>query len=515
MLKSLLALTLVCLLPIAARGQEELARQAAVVAPFVNDSTALVARLDLSVDVGQAAAVFGKPWVTAEQSAQIGQRFKELRQPFAALGVKEAFLLSSPLDMWSPAAPTAAFFVVVPVADQANAAAVQRLLHGLAGNAAEVRGNVVLTGSQVVLDRLKKASPSARPDFDAAWQATGGGQLQIALVPPPGFTKIAGETLTEPDPKLGFAPGPAVARGVKWAALGLELPPQPLAGRFVIQSSDEQAAQQLEKLFARGLEKAEASDGFIRQFPSFLGRAKVALPKRTGSQLVTRIDEQHVKPESFLELFQVPTTLAREKSAHVVSVTNLKQLALAMHVYHDAHQALPARASLSKEGKPLLSWRVAILPYIEQGKLYQEFHLDEPWDSEHNKKLIAKIPDVFKPATDQKVEPGKTCYLVPVGPGTIFEKTTGTHFADIKDGTSNTIMIVEAAPDRAVEWTRPDDWTFDPANPVQGLIGLRQNAFLTAFGDGSVLTLTLARLGSLANQRRYFQMADGEPIEGR
>jgi len=512
MLRFLFALTLVCLLPIAARAQEELSRQAAVVAPFVNESTALVARLDLGVDVAQAAAIFGKPWVTAEQATEAGQRFKELREPFAALGVKEAYLLSAPLDLWSAAAPMQAFFVVVPVADQTKADAVQRLLHGLAGNVAEVRGNVVVAGSQVVLDRLKQAPAAVRPEFAAAWQATGGGQLQIAVLPPPGFTKIAGETLTEPDPKLGFAPGPAIARGLKWIALGLELPPKALAGRFVIQSSDEQGAQQLEKLFARGLEEAEASDGFALQFPSFLGRAKVALPTRTGSQLVTQVDEQHVEPEAFLELFQTPTALVREKNYRVKSINNLKHLALAMHTYHDAHKSLPPRASLSKDGKPLLSWRVAILPYLDQQKLYDEFHHDEPWDSEHNKKLIAKIPDVFKPATDQKIEAGKTCYLVPVGPGTIFEKATSADFADIKDGTSNTFMVIEAAPERAVEWTRPEDWTFDPSNPYEGLIGSRQDSFAAALADGGVYG-AISRKESSANMRRRFQMADGEPIE--
>ena len=214
------------------------------------------------------------------------------------------------------------------------------------------------------------------------------------------------------------------------------------------------------------------------QFPSFVRPCEDSAAQADGSQLVTQIDEQHVKPEAFLELFQVPTALVREKNYRVKSINNLKHLALAMHTYHDVHKSFAACAlSLSKDGKPLLSWRVAILPYLEQQKLYDEFHHDEPWDSEHNKTLIAKIPDVFKPATDQKIEAGKTCYLVPVGPGTIFEKATDADFAEIKDGTSNTIMIIEAVPERAVEWTRPDDWTFDPENPVQGLIGLRQDGF--------------------------------------
>src|SRR5882672_4340583 len=69
---------------------------------------------------------------------------------------------------------------------------------------------------------------------------------------------------------------------------------------------------------------------------------------------------------------------------------DLKQLALAMHNYHSAYGQLPPAAVRDKNGKLLLSWRVLILPYIEQDNLFKEFKLEEPWDSDHNKKLIAK-----------------------------------------------------------------------------------------------------------------------------
>ena len=77
------------------------------------------------------------------------------------------------------------------------------------------------------------------------------------------------------------------------------------------------------------------------------------------------------------------------------SMNNLKQFALAMHNYHDTNGKFPAASSFDKDGKPLLSWRVHVLPYLEQAELYKQFHLDEPWDSEHNKKLIEKMPNVL------------------------------------------------------------------------------------------------------------------------
>jgi hypothetical protein len=79
------------------------------------------------------------------------------------------------------------------------------------------------------------------------------------------------------------------------------------------------------------------------------------------------------------------------------SENNLKQLALAMHNYHDVNGRFPPAASRGADDKPLLSWRVMILPYLEQEALYKEFNMDEPWDSEQNKKLLAKMPDIYVP----------------------------------------------------------------------------------------------------------------------
>src|SRR5262245_56693586 len=74
---------------------------------------------------------------------------------------------------------------------------------------------------------------------------------------------------------------------------------------------------------------------------------------------------------------------------------NLKQIGVAMHTYHDKHRSFPAAAIYGKDGKALLSWRVALLPYLGLEALYKEFKLDEPWDSAHNKRLLEKMPAVY------------------------------------------------------------------------------------------------------------------------
>jgi len=166
------------------------------------------------------------------------------------------------------------------------------------------------------------------------------------------------------------------------------------------------------------------------------------------------------------------------------SQNNLKQMALAMHNYHDVYGAFPAAAICDKNGKPLLSWRVAILPFIEQDNLYRQFKLDEPWDSEHNKKLASVVVKVYQIPGVSNPADTKTHYRVFQGKGALFDLKKGPRIADITDGTSNTIMIVEA--NEAVEWTKPEELEFDPDKPLPKLGKQSPDGFQAAFADGSV-----------------------------
>lgn len=159
---------------------------------------------------------------------------------------------------------------------------------------------------------------------------------------------------------------------------------------------------------------------------------------------------------------------AREAARRSQSANNLKLLGLTMHNYLDLNKRFPARASFDSQGKSLLSWRVHLLPFLEQENLYREFHLDEPWDSPHNRKLIPRMPSVYQnPSAPAK--PGMAHYVGLVGKGTFFEGTKGRLPIDVTDGFSNTLMLVEVNPDRGVIWTKPDDLPFDPDNPLAGL----------------------------------------------
>jgi prepilin-type processing-associated H-X9-DG protein len=175
-------------------------------------------------------------------------------------------------------------------------------------------------------------------------------------------------------------------------------------------------------------------------------------------------------------------------AARIQSQNNLKQILLATINYADSVGHLPAQAVFGPDGKPLLSWRVMILPYIEQDALYKQFHLDEPWDSEHNKKLLAQMPKTYQMPGSPKGTTD-THYLCFVGPGAFFEGKKGLKYpTEFTDGTSNTIMCVEAA--KGVPWTKPEDLPFDPDKELPKLGGQFPGGFNVGMCDGSVRFLS-------------------------
>jgi RNA polymerase sigma factor (sigma-70 family) len=166
------------------------------------------------------------------------------------------------------------------------------------------------------------------------------------------------------------------------------------------------------------------------------------------------------------------------------SVNNLKQIALALHNYADSNGHFPTAAIYSEDGTPLLSWRVAILPYIEQDALYRQFKLDEAWDSPHNKKLLDQMPKLYAPVAGQVPDKHSTFYQVFTGKGTVFPGPKAIRIADIIDGTSNTVMVVEGG--EAVLWTKPAELPYAPDKPLPLLGGMFVGGFNAAFADGSV-----------------------------
>jgi RNA polymerase sigma factor (sigma-70 family) len=251
-----------------------------------------------------------------------------------------------------------------------------------------------------------------------------------------------------------------------------------------------------------------------------------------------------------------PTDRKATATDRVRSLNNLKQILIAIHNYHDTFGHFPTDIR-DKNGKPLLSWRVAILPFIEQDALYRAFKLDEPWDSEHNKKLLAQMPVPYR-APFQPRTATETYYQGFAGPGTLFDPAArpgaagggpggapggagvgapggggaagigapspppaaeggvpvpqviqgGIRLAHIADGTSNTLAVVEAGP--PVPWTKPADIPYDPKKPLPKLDGPFANVLHAAAADGAAYPLKRTIDGQVL--RNLIEMNDGNVV---
>jgi len=170
------------------------------------------------------------------------------------------------------------------------------------------------------------------------------------------------------------------------------------------------------------------------------------------------------------------------------SYNNMKQIGIAMQNYASTYtNAFPPAAAVVN-GKPYCSWRVRILPFMEEDALYRQYHINEPWDSPNNLEVAKKMPKVYQ--TPGRPDDGRTCFLAFAGKDTALgdpkNAKANVPLASLSDGTSNTILVVEAGPEKAVPWTKPEDLPFDPLNPLAALGQIPEEGFLAAMGDGSV-----------------------------
>jgi hypothetical protein len=208
---------------------------------------------------------------------------------------------------------------------------------------------------------------------------------------------------------------------------------------------------------------------------------EVDLPLVLGSQFLA---SRTLNPLSGGGPLPSPEVLLSGPTA-VHSANNLRQIGIAMHNYASDHGHLPPAAITGQDGRPLLSWRVALLPYLEEAELYQQFKLDEPWDSPHNKQLLVRMPKVYAPPGITTAQPHLTYYQVFTGSGTLFEPGRKLSFDHIRDGAVNTVLLVEAG--EPAPWTKPDDLPYDPKRPLPKLGGLSERgSFNVVMADGSI-----------------------------
>jgi hypothetical protein len=179
---------------------------------------------------------------------------------------------------------------------------------------------------------------------------------------------------------------------------------------------------------------------------------------------------------------------ARTKVATSRSRLNLKEIGLAFLMFQSEHLAFPASAAASDELPPH-SWRVAILPHIGYSEQYR---LNEPWDSDHNKTLLDQIPEVYRHSSEPQ-NSTTTCYVGFVSEHSMLGKNVGHKLKQITDGTANTLMVLEVK--TSIPWTKPEDLTWEGTVPQLSLFNFNQ--ILCCMADGRVIELAPTGTGTL------------------
>jgi hypothetical protein len=460
--------------------------RAKAVAPFLDDQTIVIVHADLTrihVDAIIAKLIeYAKPFEShlAEAKAELGDWIGA----WTKAGVRDMYVVVSLADV--PGQPP---FLVMPLEGENDGKAIiEAMSRGkhFEHFKFEKIGSAVVGGAQKTMTRLKALKPDQRSELAKAFAAAGDTAIQVILIPSTENRRIVEEIMPKLPQELGGGPITVVTRGVLWGALGMDLVPK-TSVQLTVQSQDAASAQKLRDLTARFL-KLVGDEGPHNQkardvLPGFDKLVERLTPTIQEDRLVVNLDEKDLS-----DTLKPVVVKAQNRAERAQSMNNLKQIGLAMHNYHDTHRHFPTVANFDKAEKPLLSWRVHMLPYLDQVELYKQFHLDEPWDSEHNKKLIEKMPAPYHSTKNKELlKEGKTTYLGPVGEHMLFSGTTKTvGVQNIIDGTSNTIMLLDVDDDHAVIWTKPDDLKVEAKDPKVGLRNNPGSGFLVGLCDGSV-----------------------------
>lgn len=214
------------------------------------------------------------------------------------------------------------------------------------------------------------------------------------------------------------------------------------------------------------------------------------------------------------------------------SLEKLKRIAVAMHAFYEVHGCFPPATVTGPDGKPWHSWRVLLLPYLDEGRLHEKYSFDEPWDGPNNRQLLAKMPDVYRDRVHGANPKHYTHYAASTGPKAVLgvrnydqlrgdplrslKTSPSIRFRDILDGTSNTILLGTVGPEQAIPWTKPVDVRFDETYPRPGEKGSFATPFETpragpvgafAYADASVSVVPSGI--SSAHWKRLVQRSDG------
>jgi hypothetical protein len=151
--------------------------------------------------------------------------------------------------------------------------------------------------------------------------------------------------------------------------------------------------------------------------------------------------------------------VAPEQRKAIISAKHMSQIYLALQYYNADHRSFPSRYAASSDGMPLYSWRLLLLPYLDEDGAYSAAHLDKPWSASENAFLLADTPESFASHKDGVPE-GRTQFVAVSGEGMCWDDDVGVRYADIRNRDAWLVMFVEL-PEDSVAWTEPSDITVD------------------------------------------------------
>ena len=476
-------------------------------APFIDDQTLVVVRADLTkIQVEPFFGILATLRGDEEETAAYVKETKAWLTEFTRKGGREVFITYGANDF--PNQPV----LLIPIGDSPEQSKdLGELIRVALGRdetmLIEKIHGCMAVGQKPALDALKARKPAKRPDLEAALAAGKNESFQMAMALSEDARKIFEQIAPTLPEELGGGAITKMTRGIKWSALTIGLAPDHRVRLSIDTDSPEsltQLAASQEKFTKHlvGLMMQSLPEELAAMKPKFEKAFAGITAKNEGS---IQIVDWNLGPA--LRDFKKDVPLATS-AQRLRSMNNLKQLALALHSYHDVYGHFPTDIK-DKNGKPLFSWRVRLLPYLEQNNLYKTFKLDEPWDSAHNKHLSQTIVKVFV-SPRQKGDVNKTTYLAPLGDGFMWDQPKGTRLADVPDGTSNTILLLETNDEQAVEWTKPGDLKVDLKNPVSQLMGHYPDGFVVLLADGSVQFLK--KNTTCKNLMLLLQRGDGNVI---
>jgi hypothetical protein len=331
-------------------------------------------------------------------------------------------------------------------------------------------------GGSIVQGWLEEKSSS--PAILEALKSTEGSEIKIAFTFPPALRDMLKDTSIEDDMPVQVRNLFLLAtQKINWASAGVSLheilggeAPENADVLLTIKTAKRSDAVMLRGMLEQLIEFGTSAGQFAAQqnpdvqvpplaFQFGKGLLRTLLPDVEEEKLVFRMKGKNAaSKQAVVSAVGVGAALlipaiqsAREAARRMQCAGNIKQIVLAIHNYHDAYNALPPLYSVDKNGKPLHSWRVLLLPFIEQAGLYSQIRLDEPWDSEHNKQFHDRVIPTYNCPSNPNPR-GMTSYSAIAGQVFVpakksdaapFSNHSDMDFSHITDGTSNTIAIVE------------------------------------------------------------------------